>query len=446
MSFDPPVPEGLNVPDLPIAPNDGTQEVEPSGDPDDLALEEALEVANRALKRTLSSDTGSVDLDSLEEILEAAGQAMNTSTEARLRALTDSAAPSKVDPRTQREVETRSSWTLDQLTGEISKLEGRVVEQLSLQSLYLPAEELSIVLQMLPQVTGDELREATLERLHAVVQRVSSTELHAVASGALREYLEGASHDLVDRVFPVLARVMQSHPTPWLDQLAAVGRQVSSQAREALWPHLANELLRLRPESASREIDSWLLIDDLPEERVRWSAYNLCELPTLAERCLPEGAFRADQKHSYRLFAALLETTAADYVGPEILHGLHRSPPDIDGVSQVLEGFQAYRSDLAPFLRDVLRASRNGEVRDELFEQCATWLIALLAELEPNRRTEAWVPKAIAFLGRRAEAAAKDVLKNVIRQHSGILPAWPKACRKEAKSALTAIKLTGRFH
>lgn len=406
-------------------------------DAEELPLEVALEAAADVLLRSLDSEgSGEVDFERLEGLYDSAAQVMGGSDEGESN-------PDSPPRGEQREVETESGLSLDELREEILGLEESVQTPLCLESLYLPEEELSILLQALPTSPNEEIRSATVARLVQVLDRVPSPLLQPVATGALREYLEEVPHELLDRVAPILNWILRQHHIPLLQQLAALGRQVSSAAREALWPHVAAELLATPPGSPSDEIDCWLLLDDLQDELVPDAMRRLGQLSVLRQKELVPGCFRPQQKHGYGLFSALLTSPFADLVGQEVFEGIRDNPPEDLGTTVTLRVLGRYRPEYASFLSRVLRDIRRDQISSEAHALALPLLLRGLSRLDANRQSESWVPGAIDWIGERGYLPAQEFLTRVVKQRKGLRHMWPSKCRKAAKRALAAITSQG---
>ncbi|MEL6429616.1 MAG: hypothetical protein AAFR54_10595 [Planctomycetota bacterium] len=274
------------------------------------------------------------------------------------------------------------------------------------------------------------------ERLRGI-EPARVTELLWTACEDTARSLEAHEFDLWMRAFcPLLRRAV-----PYLvDRLAQVAAASDARVRETLWPHVVDEFL-LGLKTRSREVDPRAL--DIDAESLERAVPRLLGLSSLGGALLQPGTFRVDAEFARPVALRLMESAAHEKFGPLVLAAFREAMPYDFGARSCVLAQRRYDASLGWILTQQLRSPRAALVGDA--QRSTAWVLARgIAELEPERRQESWVPDAIRWLGERDMAldapeqreALAALLNRVLGERRGLRRSWCADCRKAASRAL----------
>ena len=423
-------------------------EVEVREDPDGSArirrsLDQVLEVGTDVLQQSLHRlGTGEeVHFDDLQQVFQQAERAIAVRQDwSEVEIAADSMA--RGGPAPQIEEGYDPELSIRKLAAEMKALarEAHLEGGAELLTLEADAEELSILLQFYLTDASAFDPPPLPNRLEVRLREGMSEATRSVFWGAIRELMEAGHSAIVDKLIPVFAR---SHRFSGqiVEQLAWVANGTGLVGLEALWPHAVNEILIARRDKGQvREASGLMnLVASLPQERLEPTIVRLCELEAFAGRLLASDAFNARQWRMYPIFAELLDTPYADFVGPVILRGFRAGPPNWPGAI-VLQGMREFEPSHIPLLQGFL--AEDPTHYERLADDAATVAIKLLNELDPTDRKDAWVAATIHWLGHSRHQPAAELLREIHSSRKApFMPAWPSPCRAAARDALRTLTM-----
>ena len=230
------------------------------------------------------------------------------------------------------------------------------------------------------------------------------------------------------------------HATP-LTLLGDVCRDCSPATLAILWPYVVNEILvsGKRPDpKAFRELCD--VVASLPQEAMEKGLPKLTRLEVLRDKHIAMDVFEPLPAVLYPVFAQLLGSPRAAFVGERLVRGLRRAPPGWIGeaVVPLLDRFHPkYRR----FLVELLRRSDHQKPAAALTKSAGSIVNDLLPAVPHKQRRQSWVPVTIRAVSRLPVADARVLLHGIIHgRRLLIFPEWPTACRQAAREVLMELK------
>ncbi|MEM9799054.1 MAG: hypothetical protein AAGA20_01945 [Planctomycetota bacterium] len=306
-------------------------------------------------------------------------------------------------------------------------------------SVVHPMEEASILVhEMLFRAAFVDVR--LVRRLDAALAEVKPDERRDFLWGVVTDAAELCSFERLDAVLPRIAPALRRAFYPLSEAYAELASQGSAQGREALWPHILDELF-VSMKGRRSKLDEILM--SLDAEAYERAVVRLASLPSIVDGRISPASFEIDQPFFRHLFWRLIDTPAQLVVGPVVMAAFHRSPPADPGVRSLLYAMRQYHEALAPILREQL-AAQKGLVSVECEERIAELLLWVFDTLPPERMDEIWISHAIDWLGLRdwsnsphhLHEQTGELLVRITQERKGLGRSWDSECRSAAKRAL----------
>ena len=405
--------------------------------PQEHSLENVLGAGSDVLRRSIGGlSSEELDFEHLEGVFDSARQAMVDGVEdADIEAGGSAATSSYGD----------DGLSVQQLYDAVDTIDtgGRNLTLRTTDSAY---EEATILMQLLSTADADDTRNDVLERFAAALPRVPIEGQYELYRKALGDLAASLALPYFDRLYPLLADTLRREPAPFLHHLSSTITSASPYACEALWPHVANELLLTLRGRAMRPDDPLaVLIDSARTEALPRVAARLSHLSAASEKCIVPGTFDMSQRFAYLPLVALLGTHRADSVGPAVFSAVQAAPPTLEVLEPTIRSLDTYRSEYNEFLAQVLLSARAGANSHEAIDAAARLLVQTIGRLEAERREEPWLPEILTWLGERCQPHARELFERIATQRSGLLKTWPRACRRAAEQGFKHMKSRGAY-
>lgn len=143
---------------------------------------------------------------------------------------------------------------------------------------------------------------------------------------------------------------------------------------------------------------------------------------------------------SYRLFAFLFGTSIGDIIAEKVVSGLLLEPQDklFSAVGPVLEITNVSHFN---FVQSYLTQAHLEEPPLTLKMAAGQIILEYLQNISEEEKEFPWLPKTIATMAGLYVKDMEIMLYKIVKDRkTGILPTWPKNCRKAAGDVLKALK------
>ncbi|MBM4129566.1 hypothetical protein FJ250_00850 [bacterium] len=405
--------------------------------PLDLSAED-LEAIRDGVRRLLARDPGAGELSALlglaAQALELGGApaAMRLAFAQLSRRVAPSAASTST-PAPRPDEHARSVGDLSRLVADLAARAPAIGDP----AVESRRDQVAICFRLLANGARDESFAPALTALEAgcAATRPDPAEA-ALYAAALRWLATTAAASDIDRALPpLLAGLRAAQPDLPARIWAAVAEEIEPPALSSLWPHLVNDVaLGLEPAEPSAIERCCRLAGSLDAAEAVRQAPRFLALPGARRAVVPREVFLLPPQRSFGLHAALLKGAAAARHATNLLRELRRRPPDeLTGI--VLAALDGVGAVDAGLLLEILREGGRSEASPDFRSFAATLLTDTVEALPAERRGEAWVVSALAWLARNAPNRAGELLNRVDSQRNLLLrPAWPEACRVAARA------------
>jgi hypothetical protein len=305
------------------------------------------------------------------------------------------------------------------------------VEQEALRDL------VAITLRLLSAGLQEPFWSRCLEALCDSVGRPDLDETCLAAlSGAFRAAAAAGADAAGELVPPVVAAIRKSN----LRHLATLWRDcVTADDVPALWPHLVNDLLLgLGPAPESAALNLWLKAGAADPVHVPDFASALSELSSSVSGEDSPGLrdlVRIPVAKVVSVHGALMRSRLANRLGPHLHRALLRNP-DRDLTRLVLQALRDYDPKKRHLYVLLLDDYGRSEPSPRLSWLAGEVIASAIDGLTSADRGETWVPEAVLGLPRLIGWDAEPLLRRILGDRRFlILPAWPAACRRAARTA-----------
>lgn len=296
-------------------------------------------------------------------------------------------------------------------------------------------EELSILLHLLLASAPGDDREKIEASLGACLARPLDGAETSFLGNTVRALAARGDSRVVDCVIPPLVRGLRQERAAG-DFLVRISAAASPGELDALWPHLANELLvaeaRLDPR-VREDLEGRIGAADQGPREVRIE--RLLRLDAATSQRFAAEAFDPPPPVLFPVFEAFVARAIPGFA-EALLAGFQRHPPSLPGAEAVLV-FRDAGASCRSFLIALLRDGRVERASEPLEGVARRILATELAGLRGRDAAADWAPRAIVALGRIATPTERSLLRE-IRRGFRIWPPrrWPRPCREAARSAL----------
>jgi hypothetical protein len=311
-----------------------------------------------------------------------------------------------------------------------------------LQTAENRCELLTILLQLLTRDQKPQVQLRIQKQLRDILRTQLLPSERVVAVEGVRHLL---SLGAVDRLHGALRIIMEAlgsseHSLP-LRFLCDVCRDRPRPELVEVWPFLVNEILLTggrRDEEVFREACEVAAMPT-PEEMQGCLAV-LESLEALRDRRCVRDAFAPPPSELYPVFAVLLHSPFAPFIGDQLLSGLRFKPLSwlSEAVLPMLGRFQPKHRRL---LVDILKLGVSDDVPPDMAEAAAHIIADALPTLPRANRREPWVRAAVGAIARLPVPGAGQILRDILHsRHFVVVHEWPEDSRRAAREALATIR------
>ena len=167
---------------------------------------------------------------------------------------------------------------------------------------------------------------------------------------------------------------------------------------------------------------------------------QLEEMEAFQEKLVAPSIFSAESLFSYKLFSFLLGTSLGDIIAEDVLSGLLAKPQD-HLLAAVLPILEISNPSHLVFLRSYLSQAHIKEPPLALKMAAAQVIVEYLQVISEEDKKLPWLQKTIAAMAGFYVKDMEPMIYKIIKEKKmGILPAWPKNCRKAASDVLKKTK------
>ena len=303
-------------------------------------------------------------------------------------------------------------------------------------------EELSILLQMMRHDQKRRVQARIQKRLRDIARTALSPEEWKIAVAGARDTLDPEHEELSFESLQLLMDAVRSSGVQsGLAFLRDITEECSAAQIDLLWHFLLNEILlegrRKHPE-AFAEICTLVARPD--RETMRERLGRLEDLEAVTRKRCARDVVTPIPPELYPVFALLLGSSRASYLGGRIFDGLKLHP--VGWLCRaVLPLVKHYEPRYRRFLEQVLLEAGRDDVSPGMSEAAVRIVAEHLPNLGPRERHESWVPDTLRAVGRLQAASGKQVLEEVLGARQFLVfHVWPHACRQAARSSLAQLQ------
>jgi hypothetical protein len=270
---------------------------------------------------------------------------------------------------------------------------------------------------------------------------LQNDEWGIVVSGVHQLLQQENDDHLTNALIMITDTLRRSEYTSALALLRDVCQVCSPAELVTIWPHVVNEILTSgkRPDSKAF-LELCDIVTGLPPDASEQRLARLQTLSALRDKHIATDIFEPLPKLLYPVFAQILSTSQAGFVGERLLRGLRRAPPGWIGEA-VVPLIERFRPNYRRFTVELLRKDENEKPSADLTESAGRIIAELLPDLPSKRRHEPWVPGSIRAVARLPVDNAHDLLQGIVSERRLLVfHEWPGPCRKAAREALVELK------
>ncbi len=385
---------------------------------------------NLRLSLDLAGMEGDLDFEALDEAVAA--------TRERLVSSTDVEDGDEFDP-VAAEREGGGGVVSNEIHCLVSLLEAGTAAPNFSDEAQAALERASIILHEAHQVIGfDTVKYG--KHIDVILRGADSVDVERFARAAITDLSESLPHQVFDAWMPAIM-VAARRATPSLcDWLAEISSQASSHGKEALWPHIVDELL-INLKGRTHELDP--SVHALTAISMDLAIERLSQRPSISRSVFAPGMFSLQQSFAHDLLLRLMDGPARHSVGPVLLSAFKEVLPTDPGVSYCVFSSRQYDESIGWLLSEQMK-DLNGYVSEEVQRSAAWILMSSIDQLHGERRSEVWIPGALEWLGSRETSLDSDIqlestgalFQRVVSERSGIRKVWSRDCRRAAQQAL----------
>lgn len=305
------------------------------------------------------------------------------------------------------------------------------------------SEELSVMIQLLFYYPTPKLMAGIVAKTDGLLSsRLKPTERQVVFK-AIHQLIDRPDYALIDRSLPPIIKSIRISKNESLASfLFNIYETASPKKREAIWPHIVNEIL-LGFEGDSPEAVNSLhkLMNSTTEKTLKENLDRLEYLEAMREQRFMKRLFNPPIPELYPVFAILLHSSQSSVIGSLLLNGLKSTSHNWEG-AEALKLINVYNLQCRDFLARLFAEGWRTKGSDILRDMAGEIILQELPRLSRYRWRENWVSKAILVLGSCWDQRAETLLLKIIKSRKYLfIPVWPKECRNAAIRALKVRRL-----
>jgi hypothetical protein len=304
------------------------------------------------------------------------------------------------------------------------------------------SEEMSIILQLIASEPDKQLRENLEQKLKTNLRSKLTDRVKNVLVGGIKNLADlgdfGSCRDLLTLVLHTL-RDFESHGS--LDFVVELWNKMPQTMQLLIWPFVVNEFLVV---GEGKNKESFCEATRVASQMHIGGMKSLCsqleELDAFQEKLVAPSFFCPKYIFSYILFAFLFGTSLGDIIAEKVVSGLLLEPQDklFAAVGPLLEITTASHLN---FIQSYLIQAHLGEPPLSLKMAAGQIILECLQNISEEEKELPGLPKAIAAMAGLYVKDMESMLYKIVKERKmGILPTWPKNCRKAANDVLKAIK------
>jgi len=208
-----------------------------------------------------------------------------------------------------------------------------------------------------------------------------------------------------------------------------------------VWPHVVHELLLVGADNQLQ--DTFFSATGIASHQplvVMQGCQNMLEgMPVWRDRTLAETVFRASYIYSYPLFSFLLSTSIRDSLAEKVIAQLKDEPQD-EFIAAVVPFLRSTRHEHVSFVQNYLRYAIQDDFPPVVKSAAGRIIVYGLQELSDLNKKKPWVVDAILKMAELRVEDTRDMLEKIRSdKRIGLLPLWPKECRRAAEIALQQL-------
>ena len=300
-------------------------------------------------------------------------------------------------------------------------------------------EVLAVVLQRLEKDCPEKIENQACRILQGILSEKINQREWNILIGFLAEHTESGDQERFDWLFRTILKPLRTAKNRTsLECCVDLWPKLSLPKQILVWPHVVNELLLSGMDNQKPDMffSATGIASHQPLEIMQNCREKLEQLEVWRENKLAEMVFRTSYIYSYPLFSFLLTTSIRDQLAEKIITQLKEEPQD--QFMEVVSPFiRPYREEHILFVKNYLAHSRQEELSGMLKSTGGRILLNGLEDMSDLTKKKPWVVKAIAGMADYRVEGTRDMLERIrSEKHIGLLPAWPKECRKAAEGSL----------
>ena len=304
------------------------------------------------------------------------------------------------------------------------------------------SEEMSIILQLISSNQDKQLMENLEQKLKKILSgRLADREKDVLIDG-IEHFVDSGKFAYFRHLLTMVLRSSRdSENLCSLDFVVELCSKMPQTMHLLLWPFVVNELLVV---GKKENRESFFQATEVASHMHSNGMKNICsqleEMDAFQEQMVAQSIFSPSLLFSYKLFAFLIETSLGAILYEKIFSGLLAEPQDslIEAVGPLLEIQNPLHLE---FVRSYLQQAHLAEPPLTLKMAAGQLILEYLQNISEEEKELPWLKTTIAAT---AGLYVKDMgimLSKIVKDKKmGILPAWPKNCRKAANEALKALK------
>ncbi len=299
-------------------------------------------------------------------------------------------------------------------------------------------EELTVLCQLLLREQKISVHNRIQKQLRDILRTPMQPSEWSVLVAGARQLLEMGDTQKIHGPMVLLTNVVRgSEFTSCIVFLRDVAAEIKPDQLPLLWPFLVNEMLlegSADQGEAFGEIAS--LAAGIDQAAMQEGLETLQNFPSLKNRTCSRNILANASPGLFQILAKLLDWPPGIFLGPPILAGLCRKPPNwlCAGALPLLSDF---KPEHRKFLVRMLEQAHSNEPTKKLVETAGRVVAGHLPGLPRERRNEPWVPTAVGMVVRLRMVGSRRFLKDVLQSKRFlVIPEWPKECRQAAAETL----------
>lgn len=305
------------------------------------------------------------------------------------------------------------------------------------------SEEMSIILQLISSDQDKQLMENLEQKLKKILAgRLGDREKDVLVDG-IKHFADSGNFVYFRQLLTMVLRTLRdSENLSSLDFVVELSRKMPNTMHLLLWPFVVNELLIVGQGEENREIffEAIEVASQMHSKGMKNICSQLEEMDAFQEKIVAQNIFSPSLIFSYELFAFLIETSLRDVLSEKIFSGLLAEPQDplFEAVGPFLEIINPTHLE---FVRSYLLQAHLAEPPLALKMAAGQLILEYFQNISEEEKELPWLQKTIAATAGLYVKDMQAMLCEIVKDRKmGILPTWPKNCRRAANEVLKTLK------